>query len=102
MPLHDRAETRSETAGTQPSVDHTGDTSAHSGSVMELHFHKEWDSNLVLPRPLRVLPVDMIKSQVKHPISAPVQRRLLKVFHCFFVVVQYNPMVPAQTIQGVN
>lgn len=69
--------------------------------VMKLNF---WHcvSNLIPPWAVGVFPIEMINSQVKHGIITPIQSCLFEVFHCIFVVVQYNPMVPAQTIQGVN
>lgn len=60
------------------------------------------DTNLVPFRPFGVFSVEPIESQVKHGVVAPVQRRLFKVFHRLFMVLQYNPVVPAQTIQGAN
>lgn len=59
-------------------------------------------SNLVPPRHVRVVPTQVINSQVKHGIVTPIQSSLFKVFHSVFIVFQYNPVVPAQTIQGVN
>lgn len=70
--------------------------------VRKLNVDNVWDSNLIPPRAARDLPTEMIKSQVKHAIVTPVQRGLLKIFHCIFMVVQFNPVVPSQTIQGVN
>lgn len=59
-------------------------------------------TNLVPLRPFGVFSVELIESQVEHAVVAPIQRRLFKVLHRLFVVLQYNPMVPAQTIQGAN
>lgn len=59
-------------------------------------------TNLVPFRPFGVFSVELIETQVKHAVVAPIQRRLFKVFHRLFMVLQYNPMVPAQSVQGAN
>lgn len=59
-------------------------------------------SNLIPPWTDGVFPIEMINAQVKHAVVTPILSCLFKVFYCFFVVVQYVSMVPAQTIQGIN